>query len=203
MRARQLEMLLSKFSGRTATDLDQRARRLRESRMVPSVGPGRYAPEIDASHAATMIIAAAASSKAVDAVQGVATYSPMIAVHDGFAGCKTFGEAMESILASDIVAGRILHVELMDFTDATGLSCATVSRAARVTWNDGEDVTHAALYVSEKESNRLKGKDFDPLKFGSTGMYPRMVIGGGLLQQVSLELAEEDATGYSEREAAD
>lgn len=95
-------------------DLAQRARRLRETRMLPSGGHGINAPTIAPEHAATLVIGVACCKVGADVVPSVATYATMrpVGAEHGldFLGCQSFAETLELILSSPEAAGRIARV---------------------------------------------------------------------------------------------
>ncbi len=101
MNAKDLERFLVEHTSWSPTEIDQRARNLRVSRMFPTGGGrGVNAPDVDSSHAAAALIALGVSDKAVDAVQSVVTYGPLLSVYRGFFGRETFKGALELILES-------------------------------------------------------------------------------------------------------
>lgn len=101
MKTIDLENLLARYSSRTASELDQYARALRAVGLLPTGGRGRQVPEIDPTHAASLLSAAALGLPPAETAAAVATYAaltPSDGERFGFAGAQTFGEALTMLL---------------------------------------------------------------------------------------------------------
>ncbi|MGF7177013.1 hypothetical protein [Azospirillum doebereinerae] len=99
---------MTTLAGWPASDLDVRTRQLRERAMLPKGGRGLHAPDIGPDHAATILIAMAAASKAVDAGARVLDYWGLasVAILDGL-GAATFHEGLTAVLSDPGLAGRV------------------------------------------------------------------------------------------------
>jgi hypothetical protein len=171
-----VHFLSGPLGGWPESDASQRARRLRESRMLPSGGHGVNAPHIGAEHAATLLIGLAACRTAADVVPSVATYAPMIPVGtvDGsdFLGCGTFADAMEKILGS--------------YDPAKPIARVIVHRSwpqAEIYWRKGRSG------VDQKQTYR-------PAESKEVGygflLSESVTIDGALLHQLSIDLDDRD-----------
>ncbi|MBK1839966.1 hypothetical protein JHL17_21400 [Azospirillum sp. YIM B02556] len=96
-----------------ASDLDVRTRQLRERDMLPKGGRGLHAPDIGPDHAATILIAMASASKAVDAGVRVLDYWGLAsaAIVDGL-GAATFHDGLTAVLSDPALANRVDHVRV-------------------------------------------------------------------------------------------
>jgi hypothetical protein len=113
MRARELELLLGKFTPRSKSDLDIRMRKLREAKLLPTGGRGPHAPHIGPREAATMLIAICASRQAVDAAKAVGVFSSLSAEYneDAFHGALAFPDALTLALSNAKAAKEISYIE--------------------------------------------------------------------------------------------
>ena len=104
MRAREFERAVVAQAPQawSASELDQRTRRLREVGLLPVAGRGLNAPDILPEHAAAILISLTANARAERAVQAVGTYAALHPVKRAgaapFADKATFGEALAAIL---------------------------------------------------------------------------------------------------------
>jgi hypothetical protein len=119
MTGKELERLLEAMQPHGAAQLDHLGRGLRAAGMMPLGGRGTSAPELDAQAAANMLIALAVAEKPPEGARAVLAYAPMEASASGegksrqarpFLGCATFGEAMQTILASVDTASKVKEV---------------------------------------------------------------------------------------------
>lgn len=116
MRVRELEIFIAGLTPWTASEIDQRTRRLREAKMLSVGGRGPYAPAATARDAARILISLAASFNATEAVNSVRTYGPMAPA----AGGATLEQELESMLADPSKAQDVLEVVVCkDWPDAT------------------------------------------------------------------------------------
>jgi hypothetical protein len=188
MRARQLEQLIAHRCGRSETDLDMRGRKLREAMYVPSGGRGPHAPEIDARMAATILISAFGADQAIDAVEGVMTFAPMAAVTEQFIGAHTFGEAIETALSSPDLALTVSKVEFIRYFKGF--------IAGVIEWGSAGQ-SNRSIYLPEKYAVSFKKDGMDPLKLGGGSGGVSIFIGGGLLQEIAIEIQDDTRTGYA------
>ena len=98
---KSFERMLKSQTPWGASELDQRARRLREAGVLPSAGRGRHAPHLTAEHGAAIILSLA-SITAVDAVPTAAAYAELPAA-DG----SPLGVALENILCDPAEAAKV------------------------------------------------------------------------------------------------
>lgn len=83
------------------SDIEQRARLLREARLLPHAGRGRESPPIGPENVATLLIGLAATSRAVEVVQAVEIYSqlpPVSGGSDPLTRAPNFGAALAAVL---------------------------------------------------------------------------------------------------------
>jgi len=99
MNGRDLERRLHFFTNLNLSDLDQRSRRLRSKKYLPSGARGLNAPALDAGHVRNVLLSLAAE-RAVDVCEAVLEYAWLTPV-DGdrdFLGNSSFGETLKILL---------------------------------------------------------------------------------------------------------
>ena len=113
MRARQFEILMATLGGWSSSDLDVRTRQLRGCELLPKGGRGPHAPEINAEHAATILLAMAVAPRAVDAGTRLPPYLSMVGPDplDG-QGSIGFREALAKVLADPAFTSGIEAVSV-------------------------------------------------------------------------------------------
>lgn len=194
MRARQLELTLAGLTPRSKADLDLRHRQLRAEGLLPTGGRGPNAPDIDARGAAIFLIACGASRVASDAAQGARRFGAAVPWGRGghFADAPTFWNAMEAILQDGETLASVHHVEMRlpsgadwsNYKDETALIVWTEDGALRQT-----------TYVNKAAMKNLPP---DPIDQGKSFMIDATIMGGGLLAEVALAIAEdEEPAGYA------
>lgn len=200
MRARELEALLSKHSGRTRADLDARGRILRERGLQPSGGRGPYAPQLTPSEAAVVVLAAGASRRATEVAQ-VEAFLDLRPVSDpaqAFAGAGTFHDAVASMLGSTDLAATVERI-VMVLPIEEGGDLVSTAPWATIQWMDQDGTESVCHFVPAGELQRLRTmKRLDRL--GAASMRDTLTIGGGLIAEIALALSDESVAGY--REAA-
>lgn len=110
MIARDLERLLPEISGRTTADLEIRFRKLREMRLLPVGGRGRHAPDLDAEHVATILLAVAGARKATDAAYAAMHFARLR--EGGREDGVLLPEALAEMLASAECAADVQQIVL-------------------------------------------------------------------------------------------
>ncbi|WP_341991848.1 hypothetical protein [Azorhizobium sp. AG788] len=178
MHARELELLLPSLSGRTSADLDLRFRELRKLRMLPTGGRGRHAPEIGAEHVATILIAVAGASKAIDAAYAVTRFAGLGEV--GSAG-ETFAEALTDILDSEELARVVKSVRL----------CHSHT-FAEIEYDGGRP---ARRFFQEEDIAKMEKGLGTVEGFAGASIMDQTVIGGAVIHQLSIDLNEDDEEG--------
>lgn len=176
MRARDLELLLPTLSGHTAADLDLRFRELRKMRMLPTGGRGRHAPDITAEHVATILIAVAGSTKAIEAARAVLDFAPLREVEGGG---ETFAEALTTILNDEDLAGVVGAVRL----------CRTLN-FAEIEYENGAPTRR---FFNDEAIEKIKSiGTAGVLAYGTTTIVDQTVIGAGIIHQLAIDLADTD-----------
>ena len=110
----RLDKYLNRWTSFGLSDIDQRCRRLRQARLIPINPPGPKSPAVDAAAAASIVISLTAE-KAVNAADAVIEYAPMqprAGEYDGAFGCRSFGEAVERILANPKLAEDVAELRI-------------------------------------------------------------------------------------------
>lgn len=184
MNLRDLERLLQFLMNISASDLDQRARRLRAARMLPQGGHGVNAPQISAEHAATMLIGVTAAARPGQVCEAVLQYAPMPADHPdewGFAGNQTFGEALTYILDNPRLwpgkrSGKKTRVDRVE------ICCDAPEATIFYDNQDGEEVPYR--YAVDPDHRY-------PIRRNVT-------IGASALTQIALDLKEEIESGWGD-----
>ncbi len=176
MRVREFEAALGSLTPWSASEIDQRTRRLRELRMLPTGGRGLNAPDLSPEHAATILIAMSAAAKATDTNHAVATYATMrpVASEHGFdfLGCQSFAEVLELILSSPETAARIARI--------------VVYRS----WPQADLIWLGADGAENVQSYR---SDNAPQTGFGFGMYEAVTLTASFLSQLALDLSHTDA----------
>lgn len=114
MRAREFEVGLASMGPWTRSALDQCTRQLREAGLLPVGGRGPHAPDIDAEHAAAILIALGATDQASGMHLVVSVYSGLEIVggRTDFLGNRRFGETFAKILKDPEGRYRITEVRI-------------------------------------------------------------------------------------------
>lgn len=181
MRIREFESLIAGvISGWSKSDIDQRTRRLREMKMLPTGGRGLNAPAIEAKHAANILIALAAAEKAVETHIAIITYAPMVpkSATPGkfdFLGCESFADALTKILDTPAVADRIKEI--------------SVCRS----WPE------ATIFFDESSDGKSKQERYAPADQPDNGygygVRNDIIISGGVLAQLANDLQSPSEDG--------
>ncbi|MGH6924590.1 MAG: hypothetical protein ACRED5_12700 [Propylenella sp.] len=190
MRAREFEKLICGFSNRSRADLDVRTRKLREHRMLPVGGRGLHAAQIGPRDAATMLIAVSGSKNAVDAVTAVMTFAPLVPIGGrtrSFAGCETLSEAIEDMLAKPALADRVLEVRFILPPASDAGRFIRHEAIAAIRWTENE-VGQSCYYTTEAFASEIDDTD----SLGQGSIRDEVVIGGGVIHQLSLDLPGDD-----------
>jgi hypothetical protein len=99
-------------SGWRPSDIEQRARLLREARKLPHAGRGRESPPVGPEHVATLLIGLAATSRAVEVVQAVEVYEALVPLRgrrdDALTRAPTFATALSSVVL-DLSLGSVIR----------------------------------------------------------------------------------------------
>lgn len=185
-----LERMIEVNSAHGGTHLDHLGRALRACGLMPTGGRGLSAPKIDATAAANFLIGICMSGTPLACAQKVASYRMAAASWSGilegvggrkpapeaFAGCETFGEAMEALL------GRLVH-------EAPVHEIRIVAEwpRAEIALTDGRRFFYG---FAGFEEGRAAGARVVAIK--ST-----MVIPVSILSQVSVELMEAGENGVT------
>lgn len=179
MRAREFEKLLALLDPKpwTASEIDQRTRGLRDAGLLPVGGRGLNAPHITAQHAALILISLAATNSAVETVEAVPAYASMEAVGPDtlFSGQVMFADALGGILADRYGMMEILEVFI----------CRTWPEAKIKYQRGGRE--RKTVY---RPPGSPKIKSVNRVGVGVT-------LGGGILQQLALDLAVNDTRWLS------
>ena len=170
MKARDLERLLAKH-GVGAAKLDGTTRRLREVGALPKSGRGPNAPDIGPREAATILIAAAGSSKATDADVRLAKLRDIRCGGGSRLGPKLLINAVADLLS-----------------DPAALADVDVLRIART--SSRADLIHVDGTVSEFRARPVKGDR----------MYVEGVLPAELLKIVAQELAASARSNEARRQ---
>lgn len=178
MRVREFEFLITGvLTGWSRSDVDQRTRRLRKMRMLPTGGRGLNAPAIEAEHAANILIALAAAEKAVGVHDAIMNYAPMVTRPRSpgdfdFLGCKSFAETLTKILDTPAVANRIKEISI----------CRSWPEATII------------YQTSEGES---KQEHYTPAGQSASGclVQNNIVISGMVLEQFAIDLKQPNEDG--------
>lgn len=182
MKSTDLSRAIARLTYKTwaTTDIEHRARRLREARMLPT-GRGSASPEIEPAEAVSLVIALGACEHAVHVVNAVMRYAPMVPVGGlgaSFCGASTFGDALAEILADVRWLYNVERVAIRrNWPEAT------------ITWRQaGEERT--AIYRPEGTPDRGYGD----------AVQVDVIFGAGFLHQLAIDLAEPPESGEWTRE---
>lgn len=194
MRARSLELRLAKMLDYPEGQIDQRLRELRTFGLIPTGGRGVHAPQIDATHAAAMLLMMV-SLRATDAFSiGFCAmnleFVPVPGVGDAFYGYSdqsrlTLGGALAYLLSAPSAPWSKLEV------DCDGL------RAWLQIEMNGEPLE--LLFVADKAAvaDRIRG-DFSVYRNqGAAYIGHRFVLGAGQAAQISYHLTHEVEAGWA------
>lgn len=175
MHARELELLLPAYSGRTTADLDIRFRKLREMRMLPVGGRGRHAPDLDAEHVATILIGVAGTGKASEAAWAVTQFAPLRQL--GAAG-ETFAEALTAIIADPALANEVRSVRLCHHPVFAEIEYCNDRPACR--------------FFKEEDRAKMEDGLGKAEGFAGAAIIDQTVIGGAVIHQLSIDLNDEE-----------
>ena len=177
MRVREFEHCIASITPWSVSDLDQRTRRLREHRMLPTGGRGTNAPEMAPEHAATLLIALGGAERAVDAHKAVLEYAPMVPKDTNgrdFLGSETFAEALTDILSDGALADRVEEIRI----------CRS--------WEE-------ATITYRTETGNIERQRYAPADQPETGygfaVRNEIVFGAGFISQVALDLSQPPEDG--------
>jgi len=174
MRARQFEKQLARLlldqQPWSASEIDQRTRGLREAGLLPVGGRGLNAPDITSRHAALILISLAATNRAVQTADAARAYASMEPVNPDapFAGQTMFADAL----------GAILNDPYLELEVSTVVICRT--------WQEA--------IIKFRRGGREQSTVYRPpgtLEFDSYSVRVRedVTLGGGILQQLAIDLA--------------
>jgi hypothetical protein len=191
MRARELEVLLEGLTPRSASDLATRTQKLRDAKMLPVGGRGLHAPDIEAHHAATILIACAGCRNSVDSAIAARAYSNLVPFRGpkkSFAAAETFGQALAIVLGNMELAMRVLMVELVLPVKEGGSFLIGGYERAAIVWKSNTGKIVRADYLSAS----IPREQINIERLGAARMEDITRIGAGLLKQISIDLAAED-----------
>jgi hypothetical protein len=184
MTGKDLERLLASHSAVSAAHLDHLGRALRAAGLMPLGGRGITAPRLDATAAANMLIAFGCGDAPLTAAGKVAPYRAAAASWSGiysadwkrpeprdFAGCATFGEAVETLLSPAVHGMDVRAVQFVHEWPR-----------AEITMKSGESFFYGPASRGEAEA----------AGFRALPITQRSVIPVSILSAVALELAEKD-----------
>ena len=193
MRARELELMLTKWTSRSQTDLDMRGRKLRAANLVPTGGRALNAPGVDASITATILTSALSPFQAIDAVKGVKLYAPMVPLNKSLGDAPTFHKAIEMVLSDpELAKGAEIEFSILS---------PRGNGRGKIRWTDGEG-THEAAYYSPEDAKKFRETGGDPAKIGIAGTVSSNAVRGGLLELISLAIKDSKAPeGWSGEKA--
>jgi hypothetical protein len=179
MRAKDLERLLAKRTGKSGAFVDLCGRRLRQAGLIPLGGRGPYAPVINARHAAALLIAASAETTAEDAADTVNAFERLVhaPTSDSFIEAPTFGEALQRSLADDRIAAVITEIRL----DASVSGEPEFPPAAVLRWYDSKRLQHETVFTTAFAAPEVSLES----KHAENVVRRSAIIGGGLVRTIA------------------
>lgn len=178
MRARQFEKQLALLEPNpwSASEIDQRTRGLRDAGFLPVGGRGLNAPHIMPQHAALILISLAATNRAVETADATRAYASLEPVNPlaPFAGQTMFADALGAILSDPYFRLKV--------------SAVVVCR----TWQEA--------IIKYRHGRRERSTIYRPpgsleLNSYSNRVREDLTLGGGILQQLAIDLAEMNDVG--------
>jgi hypothetical protein len=189
MQTRQLEKRISRYSARTASELDARSRSLREAGLLPVIGRGPYAAHLGPDHLKNFLFGLA-SPKATDAADAVRAYDPILPLFESFAGASTFGGAVATAMADPDLAETIHRISLhrTAYPDSVG-----PLHYAEIMWRGPKDrPTLLAIYAPRSHADKFRAAGGSDFNFGRSVVLDATVFGGGFLAMVAFNLLREE-----------
>jgi hypothetical protein len=183
MNAGQLERFLRQFDGTPESDLDVRARKLRDAGLLPRDGRGAAAPDLNARDAAALLLGVAATNRAVEAADAVKYFgalAPAGGAQNGFASSPDLLRAIAATLESVKLAGTVERITIFHRPRA---NLQDFGWAELVALQDGRRLT--TIYAPPELASDKH------LSLGSLN-YRAGTIGGATLHEVAQQLAEYD-----------
>ena len=194
MTGKELERLLGSLTALTATDLDLRTRKLRGARMVPVGGRGPHAPDYQAEHVATFLICIGGTESPSDAANAVLAYAPLRYVgvqFGGFLAEDTLADAITRCLADPRLAATVQAIRFCRSWPMVEMEY------------DEAGQRRVARYLTETDLEAANDEPVSLASVGASTIRSECVIGGGLLQQIAIELSDEERGGWAVDRGAD